>query len=123
MPPRSWDDLQEALQAAENIPDPDARAETVVEAGLVAGRELENLRTRYQTPEIEGFGANQSLRRGLNAYDALFSKQEAEVLQAAAMQVRNHGLGSLQRAGGDLPIRSVCCGKASSVWVIRRQSS
>ena len=79
--------LQSRLHDAESMLDPEIRAETALDAGLTAVREIENLRTKYRTPEVEGFGASQSLRRELSDYEAAFNKHEADVLEPATEQV------------------------------------
>ncbi len=83
------EELRSALLVAETMPGPEARADAAVDAGLNAARELENLRAKYRTPEVEGFGASQSLRRELNDYDAVFNKQDADVLESASLVVED----------------------------------
>ena len=97
------DDLQSTLQAAGSMLDPEIRGETAVDAGFAAIRALENLRTQYRTPEVEGFGASQSLRRELSDYEAAFNKQEAEVLEPTTVQVEEMlwGPTSLLRGSSD----------------------
>lgn len=83
------EELRSALLAAESMQEPEAGADAAVDAGLTAARELENLRAKYRTPEVKGFGASQALRRELNDYDAVFNKQEADILAPATLEVED----------------------------------
>ena len=83
------EELRSAVIAAEAMPGPEARADAAVDAGLSAARELEHLRSKYRTPEVEGFGASRALRRDLNDYDSVFSKQEADFLEPATLEVED----------------------------------
>ena len=81
------DKLGSDLSSAAGFLDPAEREGAIVSASLKAVKEIEQLRTTYKTPEPEGFGANQSLRRELNEYDLLFTRKEDQVLRPASTRV------------------------------------
>ena len=91
--------LRSNLSGAADFLDPKERQGAIVSATLTAVNEIENLRATYKTPEPEGFGANQSLRRELNQYDLLFVSKEDQVLRPASMRVEDMLRESGERSG------------------------
>lgn len=93
------DKLGSDLSSAAALLDPKEREGAMVSASLTAVNEIENLRAKYRTPEPEGFGANQSLRRDLNEYGLLFASKEGQVLRPASIRVEDMLRDSTKRSG------------------------
>ena len=87
--------LRSDLDTASGFLDPKDRERAMVSASHTAVTLIELLRSRYKTPEPDGFGPTQSLRRDLNDYELTFAKKEDQVLRPAAMRVE----GMLRESG------------------------
>lgn len=99
------------------------RVDAFLNAGLEAGRQMEEVRVDYRTPELEGFGATQALRRELDAYEEEFARREDTVIKPATLLIeetllktsKRLGVVSGQRQQFESGIKSVADSEISSV--------
>ncbi len=81
------ENLRSNLNSAAGFLDPKDRERAMVSASHIAVTQIELLRSKYKTPEPDGFGPTQSLRRDLSDYELTFAKKEDQVLRPASMGI------------------------------------